>query len=249
MNKTEAIVLRAIDYGETNKIVTLLTNKYGKLAVLAKGANKPQSRLVSVTQPFVRGHWLLFGGNSGMPSVSQAELLESFRTIREDLSLSTFASCMAELTDRVLEDRQPYGAVFSLLLHMLRYLEEGKDPEVLLRIFEVKMFYAAGIQPNLTVCAHCGRRIEEAVRFSIRLSGPLCYNCHDSDPQAMELKPVVYKLIRLFQSVDITRLGSLQVGSEAKQQLRKLNRHYLEEQGGVFLKTYHFLDQIEKLGL
>lgn len=249
MEKTEGIVLRAIDYGETNKIVTLLTVKYGKIAVLAKGANKPQSRLVSVTQPFVHGHWLLYGGNSGMFSVSQAEVIDSFRIIKGDLNRSAYAACLAELSDRVMEERTPYPGAFQFLLHMFQHLSDGKDPEVLLRIAEMKILYAAGIQPDLTRCAHCGRQLDTAVRFSVRQGGPLCGQCHESDPYAMWIKPPVLKLMRLFQGIDISRLGVINVGDDVKQQLDKLQRQYLEEQGGIYLKSRQFLDQLNKYGL
>lgn len=70
LKKQDAIVLKSIDYGETNKIVTLFTKEDGKLAVLAKGAKKPNSRFAAVTQPFVYGSYLYFQGN-GLPSLSQ----------------------------------------------------------------------------------------------------------------------------------------------------------------------------------
>lgn len=249
MEKTEGIVLRATDYGETNKIVTLLTAKFGKIAVLARGANKPQSRLSSVSQPFVHGQWLLYGGNAGMFSVSQADLVNSFRAVREDLYLSACAAGMIELADRVLEERQPYPGAFRLLLKMLEHLAAGKDPDILLLIFEMKMFHAAGIQPDLGHCGHCGKPLDSAIRFSVRQGGPLCPQCHDSDPHAVWMKPAAYKLLRLFQTVDTARLGNIRVGQEVKQQLDKIHRQYLEEHGGIRLKSRQFLDQLIKYGL
>ncbi|GAX91509.1 DNA repair protein RecO [Effusibacillus lacus] len=249
MDKTEGIVLRAINYGETNKVVTLLTAKYGKVAVLAKGANKPQSRLVPVSQPFVHGTWLLYGGNTGMFSVSHADLLNSFRPIREDLFLSAYAACMTEITDRVLEERQAYPGSFHLLLQMLGYLVEGKDPEVLLRIYESKMFFVAGIQPNLARCGNCGNMLQSSVRFSIQAGGPLCDQCRETDPYAVWMKPATFKLLRLFQEIDVSRLGSINVGNDVKQQLGKIHKQYLEEHAGIHLKSKQFLDQLHKYGL
>lgn len=249
MEKTEGIVLRAIDYGETNKIVTLLTSRYGKIAALAKGANKPQSRLASVSQPFMLGHWFLYGGHSGMASVSQADLIESFRGIREDLHRSAYASCMAELTDRVIEEREPYPGVFQLLLHMFHSLQDGKDPSVLLQIFQIKMLSAAGIQPDLQHCADCGKPIESSIRFSIRFSGPLCHDCQDADSHGIWMKPNILKLLKLFQQIDITRLGKIDLSEEVKRQSDRVIRQYVEEQGGIYLKSRLFLDQLDKYQL
>lgn len=242
-------MLRATDYGETNKIVTLLTSKYGKLAVMAKGANKPKSRLAAVAQPFCHGDWLYYGGSAGMPSVSQADVINSFRGIREDIYQSAYAACMAELTDRVVLEREPFAGVFPLLLRMFEALNQGKDGEVLLRLFEVKMMYAAGIQPDLYHCANCGRAISESVRFSVRHAGPLCQDCHESDPHAVWMKPAAFKLLKLFQQIDAGRLGTINVHADVKQQLDKITRNYLEEHGGFYLKSRRFLDQLDKYQL
>jgi DNA repair protein RecO (recombination protein O) len=242
-------VLRSTDYGETNKIVTLLTSKYGKMAVLAKGANKPKSRLAAVAQPFCHGDWLFYGGTSGMPSVSQADVVSSFRGIREDIYQSAYAACMAELTDRILVDREPYTGVFPLLLHVFQALNDGKDGEVLLRLFEMKMLYAAGIQPDLDHCANCGRQISDSVRFSVRYAGALCPDCHDADAYAVWMKPAAFKLLKLFQKIDPSRLGTINVHEDVKQQLDKITRQYLEEHGGFYLKSRRFLDQLDKYQL
>lgn len=249
MDRTEGIVLRSIDYGETNKIVTLLTPKFGKIAVLAKGANKPQSRLASVSQPFTHGQWLLYGGHAGMATVSQADLVESFRRIREDLYRSAYAMCMSELADRVIEEREPYPGTFQLLLQMFHHLAEGKDPVILLQMFEMKMLWAVGIQPNLQYCANCGREIDQASRFSIKHSGPLCNRCHEADSYAIRVKPSVLKLLRLFQLIDVERLGNINVANDVKQQLDRVLRQYMEEQGGVYLKSRQFIDQLDKYQL
>ncbi len=249
MEKTEGIVLRAIDYGETNKIVTLLTSRYGKIAALAKGANKPQSRLASVSQPFIHGHWLLYGGHSGMASVSQADLIESFRGIREDLHRSAYSACMAEFTDRVLEERASYPGVFQLLLHMFHGLQDGKDPSVLFQIFQMKMLFTAGIQPDLQHCAYCGKPLDRSSRFSIRFSGPVCHDCQEADPHGIWMKPNILKLLKLFQQIDITRLGKIDLSEEVKRQSDRIIRQYIEEHGGIYLKSRQFLDQLDKYQL
>ena len=72
--KWEAIVLKARAYGESNKIVTLLTREAGKVATMARGAKKPSSRLASVTQPFTYGMFMV-QHHTGMGTLQQGEHL------------------------------------------------------------------------------------------------------------------------------------------------------------------------------
>ncbi|GIM44749.1 DNA repair protein RecO [Collibacillus ludicampi] len=249
MYKTEAIVLRGIDYGETNKIVTLLTRDFGKLSVMAGGAKKPQSRLTAASQPFTHGHWILYGGGKGMLRASQAEVIESFRSIREDLYKTAYTAYVMELTERFVEEREPSQGLFFLVLNMLHQIAAGKDAEILIRIFEIKMLRVAGIEPDLLHCTHCRKEISLAVRFSIRLAGPLCESCHDADPQAIWMKPAVFKLMRLFQMIDISRIGTISVQDEVKRQLASVIRQYYDEYTGVTLKSRHFLEQMDRYKL
>jgi DNA repair protein RecO (recombination protein O) len=248
MIKVEAIVLRTIDYGETHKILTLYSAQMGKIAALARGAKKPKSEMAAVSQPFTYGAFLLYiGERQGMGTVSQAEVIDSFRAIREDLIKAAYASYIVELTDRFTAEREPSPAVFLLLYTMLHYLtEEDKDPEVLVRLFETKMLDIAGIRPELYHCAHCFKPLQQSIRFSILHGGPLCSDCHPHDERAVWMKPVTLKLMQTFQEMDVRRLGQTRVGDDVKRQLNKILRQYLDEYGGVQLRSRAFLDQLDR---
>lgn len=102
--KSEGIVLRTTDYGETNKIVTLLTRKHGKIGVMARGAKKSNSRLSAISQPFLYGTFLI-QSSTGLGTLQQGEMIESMRAIREDLFLTAYAAYMTELMDKGTEEK------------------------------------------------------------------------------------------------------------------------------------------------
>jgi DNA repair protein RecO (recombination protein O) len=250
MKKVEAIVLRTVDYGESNKILTLLSDTHGKFGALARGAKKPQSQLTSVSQPFAYGSYLVtLGEGRGMGTIIQAELIESFRAIREDLYKAAYASYLVELADRFVEEREPSQGVFLLVLTMLTYLAEGKDPEILARLCEMKMLDLAGIRPELFHCANCFKPVEQAIRFSILFGGPLCGDCHQADERAIWMKPITLKLLRTFQGMDVRRLGEIRVGDDVRRQLGKILKQYLDEYSGVTFKSRAFLEQLHKYEL
>ena len=179
LQKCEGIVIRTNDYGETNKIVTLFTREWGKIGVMARGANKPNSRLAAITLPFTHGFFLVQMGR-GLGNLQQGEILSSYKSIKEDIFLTAYASYVAELTDKSTEERKANPFLFELLLQTLAYMNDGLDPEVLVLIYEMKMLNVLGLYPVLDQCAVCGKT-EGQFSFSIREGGFLCHRCREKD--------------------------------------------------------------------
>jgi hypothetical protein len=137
MMKTEGIIIRTQDYGESNKIITVLTQEYGKISLMARGARKMKSRLSSVVQLFTYGQFLFFKGSAkSMGSLSQGEVLHSFRDLRQDLTKTAYAAYCAEWMDKVLTPDEPSGYAVQLLLQTFEYLAEDKNASVLARLFD-----------------------------------------------------------------------------------------------------------------
>ncbi|WP_290773426.1 DNA repair protein RecO, partial [Exiguobacterium sp. UBA6282] len=86
IDKAEGLVLRTVVYGESNKIVTLLTREYGKLAVMARGAKKPGSRFNAASQPFVRAVYI-YPRSRGLGQLKSADVITSHAHIRQDVVL------------------------------------------------------------------------------------------------------------------------------------------------------------------
>jgi DNA repair protein RecO (recombination protein O) len=245
--KWEGIVIRSIDYGESSKVVTLFTREHGKIGVMARGAKKAKSRLAAVSQLFTHGFFLCkTGPGSGMPDLSQGEMIESYRDLRQNLMLTAYAAYMAEMLDRLTHEREPNPYLFQLLSLTFRYLDEGKDAEILCRIFESKMLTVAGIRPQLHACAHCGAK-QEPYAISVTQGGLLCPRCLPGDPYAIAVAPGTWKLLRLFQLFDLERLGEIDVKPATRSQLRHVLRSFFDHHLDLRLKSRSFLDQVEKL--
>ncbi|WP_062513809.1 DNA repair protein RecO [Halobacillus sp. KGW1] len=244
LDKVEGLVIRTNDYGETHKVVTLMTREKGKIAVMARGAKKPKSRMSSVTQPFIHGMYLIHSG-SGLGSMSQGEMLSSLRSIREDIVKTAYASYIAELTDKLMEEKQPDPFLFEQLLQTLTWMNEGKDPNILSMMYELKMFKKAGFAPVVDQCIHCGSQ-EGPFSFSIVEGGVLCFRCKGRDPEAYGLPEPLPKLLRVFLHMDVKRLGTITMKEENKKLLRQLMDDYYERYGGYFLKSKKFLRQLDQ---
>ncbi|PLR76993.1 DNA repair protein RecO [Bacillus sp. V3-13] len=245
LQKCEGIVIKATDYGETNKIVTLYTREWGKVGVMARGAKKTNSRLSAITQLFTYGYFLIQKG-SGLGNLQQGELVSSMRSIREDIFLTAYASYIVDLTDKSTDEKKPNPYLFELLYQTLQYMNEGYDLEILTNIYEMKMLGVLGLHPVLNQCSVCGST-DGHFSFSIKEGGLICHRCEHQDPYRYQIAPATVKLLRLFQAFDLSRLGNISVKQETKDELKKVISAYYEEYSGLHLKTKKFLDQIDKM--
>ena len=245
LHKCEGIVIRTNAYGENNKIVTLYTKELGKVGVMARGANKPSSRLTAVSQLFSHGTYV-FQKGSGLGSLQQGDIMESMRAIREDIFLTAYCSFVVELMDRVTEERNRNPHLYDLLYLTLHYINEGVDAEILTFIYQMKMLDVIGITPELNKCASC-TSTEGTFAFSIKEGGFICHRCFHKDPYHIKVSSAALRLLRTFYYYDLHRIGNLSLKEETRAELRLIIDEYYEAYSGIMLKSKRFLKQIGTL--
>ncbi|MGO4541148.1 DNA repair protein RecO [Paenibacillus sp. 2TAB19] len=243
--RVEGIVIRSMDYGEGNKIVTLLTNTNGKAGVLIRGAKKVKSKHGSLAQPFTYGEFVYFR-TSGLGTLNHGEIIESHHLLREQLDKTAYAAYVVELTDRALQDDEVGNYHFEQLKACLSALEEGKDLQIVSHLYEMRMLDSAGYAPEFDQCVHCGN-VVGPFRLSPYAGGVLCSRCTGKDPFAMPLSEGAYKLLKLFRRLDMRRLGQIQVRPETKAELKLCMRKLMDTHMSLQLKSRSFLDQLDKL--
>jgi DNA repair protein RecO (recombination protein O) len=173
--KEQGIVLRTMRLGEADRIITVLSQGSGKIRAVAKGIRKTRSRFGARLDPFTHVDLLLYKGRE-LDIVTQAEILTSFRALREDYARFAAGEMILEAADRVIEDREPNTRAFMLLLTSLRRLvEPDGNAGTIADSFLLRLTSLAGFRPALTACAECGKG--EVVRFSIQQGGMVCEQC------------------------------------------------------------------------
>ena len=248
LHKWEGIVLKARAYGESNKIVTLMTQEAGKVACMARGAKKPTSRLAGITQPFMHGAFLV-QRTTGMGTLQQGEHYHAMRTLQTDIVATAYASYIAELVDKLVEEGKPEPFAYEVLKQALLAIEEGYDPEAITLFVDWKMLPYAGVQPILHACAGCGA-VEGEFAFSFSQGGFLCHRCYHLDPYIIRLTPVQLKLIRMFYAMPIDQIGGkLELKPQTKSFIKKIVTTIYEEQTGIRLKSRSFIEQLERTPL
>jgi DNA repair protein RecO (recombination protein O) len=244
--KVEGIIIRSSDYGEGNKILTLYTKEMGKIGVMAKGAKKTKSRLSAVSQLFTYGHFVFYHGG-GLGSLTQGDVIDSFRSIHQDIIKTAWAAYLVELLDKLSEEKEANAFLFFLLHTSLKMIEEDKDPEVVARIFELQLLQRIGIKPELNRCSSCRLEQRPFVAFSIREGGLICELCLAHDPHAIILSPAAIRLLRTFAQIDLKRLGKVDVKENTRKQLAIAMKAFMDTYVGVKIKSRNFLDQLSQI--
>ncbi len=258
----EAIVLKHSDLGEADRIVTLFTPYRGKVRVVAKGAHRPISKKAGHLELLCYSRLQIAQGRN-LDIVTQAQSIESFVQLRNQLWHMTCGFYLAELVDRFIEDDAQHIEVYNLLLQALRTLEaharevqqrqiQGIADEtanydriqLLLRYFEIYLLSFIGYEPVLRACAHCRAELQPRENgFNPSLGGALCPNCSHLWSQALSMNAL--KILRLLQRTEWSLVPHFRfdasLRSEVKAATHSLLRFHLERD----LKSWSFLEMLE----
>jgi DNA repair protein RecO (recombination protein O) len=171
------VVLRTYRLGEADRIVVFLTERHGKVRAVAKGVRKTTSKFGARLEPLTHVDLLLWQGRSELDIVNQVEVVDAFRTVREDLTRMPRGMALLEVTDQLAQERHPDPRLYTMLVGALRALaDEQSDPTLLAPAFFMKALVLEGAGPVLDMCASCGEAdgAVELVAFDLAAGGTLC---------------------------------------------------------------------------
>ncbi len=147
--RTEAVVLRSLNYGETSQIVTLYTRSHGKMAVLAKGARKPNSRFGSSLQPMSYSQVVFYyKATRDLQTLSESSHVVPFHGLSRDLAKLTVGLRIVELTQALMHDEEANPTAFNLLIQTLATLNEAEARmQNLYPYYQMRMSHLLGFAP------------------------------------------------------------------------------------------------------
>ena len=225
--RAEAIVLRHSDWGEADRLLTLYTRQRGKTRALAKGARKVTSRKAGHIEPFTHVTLQLAKGRD-LFIVTQAETIDAYLPLREDLVLTGYASYIMELLDRfTYEDDTGNPALFRLLTEGLSRLASGSDPWLVIRYYEMRLLEFLGFRPQLFECANCGRAIlPEDQFFSFSAGGAICPRCAQGLRDLTPISIEALKYLRHFQRSSYRDASKARPDPEVQKETETLMQGY-----------------------
>lgn len=250
LENIKGVVIKTRNYGETHKIITVFSNKMGKFNGIARGANRPKSRMAAVTQPFIYGNYLVYV-SKGLSTIQQGEILESFRRIREDIIKTAYVAYIMELTDKLIEEKHPEPFIYEQFIQTMHWINSFSGAEYSIEIpvmmYELKLYAYGGFAPVVDHCVNCQGKNKQIVAFSIQQGGLLCFKCAHSNQRALRIPENVAKLFRLLRHMTIERLGNISVQEKNIQFMRQIINSYYDAYGSYYLKSRNFLKQLDHL--
>ena len=138
------------------------------MQAVARGARRPRNRYAAACQLFTHVKGQFYHGKN-LDTLSQIDIVESYRKLREDLTRMAYATYACELADEMIREREKNNETpFLLLLTTLHLFNEGDGYEAILRAYELKLLSIQGFRPNLEDCVSCGAGLPDGpfVRFT-----------------------------------------------------------------------------------
>ncbi len=242
--RTEGIVLRRKDMGESDRLLTIFTREYGKLKALSKGSRKPTSRQTGHVELFGRSAFLIADGNT-FDIITQAESVEMYPGLRDDLIRTIYAGHIVELLDRFTEEEDKNSSLFYLLADGLSWFANEDNHLLAARYFELRLLSLTGFQPQLFTCVISQEPIEQEDQyFSAEIGGLLKPEHLAAEKRARPVSASAVKVMRFLQTRPWEQVRELKLRRDLHQELEDILHYYITFHLERRLQTVDFLRRI-----
>lgn len=237
----EGIVVSETPYSESSKIINILTKEDGIIGVMAKGAKRIKSPFRVATERFTLGVFSVYYHKDKLSTLVSADIINPLRNIKTDIIKIGYLTYIVELayqTAKQNADNNIYGILKSVILK----IEEGKNPNVMTNILELKMLDYLGVGIALDRCIKCGNKTD-IITISGDEGGYICSHCRTNEILYSEK---TIKMFRLYYYVDIDSITELKISEEVVSSIDKILTEYYDRFTGLYLKSKEFLKTVKE---
>ena len=245
---SSAILIRRIDYGDHDTILTFITKERGKISAIAKNAKKSIKRFSGVLELFSSLDIVI---RSGKPTfyLHEASLENPHENIRQDILKTAYASYWAETLVQWLEEDVRQERVYHLFEYALNRLDEGiLSPEALSILFQLKFLSVSGFTPGLQACARCANTLENIrhtmISFDIETGNILCEKCRKESDDGVLISKGTAKQLTWVLEDDICNFPRVRFIGQAVAEGLKLLDRFLPFHLGKAPNSLKFLHKI-----
>jgi len=234
----EGIIINVKNYGDTSKIIDILTKEYGVIGVIAKGCKSIKSNLRSVTDKLTYATFTIYFKKDKLSILSEASVINNFSNIKKDIEKISYASFLIDLTNQVYKQCEDNN-LYDLLISSLIKINDNFNSLIITNILELKYLEYLGVMPNLNGCSICGSK--SVVTLSSDKGGYLCSKCHTNEPIVSDK---AIKLVRMYTLVDINKIEKLDIKKDVVYEVNNFIDDYYDRYTGLYLKSKTFLKNI-----
>lgn len=246
LTETTGFVLREVTYKESDRMLTLLTDRMGKVTVKAQGALRKNSKFGAATQQLTYSDFALREFN-GRLTVAEASVKEAFTGIRTDIEKLSLASYFSECISTLSPESDPVPDLLQLLLNSVYALSENLCPDGLVKAaFELRLSSLSGYCPQLSGCEKCGRQEEGVYMLSIPLGTLFCPECCPTT-EAIRLDEASLHAARHIISAPARRMLPTAPGDDSLRRLQKAAERYFLYHTDTEYSTLEYYKSLLKL--
>jgi DNA repair protein RecO (recombination protein O) len=252
VSATEAIILRRVDQGEADRLITVLTPERGKIRVVAKGARKITSRKAGHIELFARTTLMLAKGRQ-FDVITQADLIDPHLALREDMQRGAIAHYVCDLIERFSQEDHEDRALYALLADALVWLTTASDIVLMARYVEMRLLVQAGYRPQLFRCAVSDVPLEvdssdddRATPFSPHDGGTLSLARARQARGPIMLSRGVLRVLRALQTQSVETINGLELTVGYHAELERVLQAFLSYVLEGRSRTFVLVKQIQR---
>jgi len=237
--RSEGIVLRRRDFGETSRIAVVFTRANGKVQLLAKGARRLKNKFGAALEPLTRGDFVYYWRETKeLFTLSEAAILASYGGLREDLDRLPYGLAMAEAAERLHADGDADAESYAALAAALAALSDGGPPRLLLTQLLLRLAAGSGWRVDIERCATCGRDdFPAGGAFSLAEGVTRCGTCAGARSETVKLSAPAVQLARTLATLGPTLLARVAAPPAVEEEVLGLLLAHLRYHAGVELKS------------
>lgn len=237
----EGIIVSETAYGESSKILNILTKDSGIIGVMAKGAKKIKSKFRNSTEKFTLGIFNVYYHENKLSTLISADIIDPLTNIKSDIVKIGYLTYISELSYQTAKQNSN-NDIYKILKSTILKIEEGLNPEVMTNILELKMLDYLGVKIDLDRCIKCGTT-KDIITISGDAGGYLCKNCRTNE---LIYGEKTIKMFRLYYYVDIDSVSDLKISDEVIDNINSILTDYYDRFTGLYLKSKEFLKEVAK---
>ena len=244
IEKTKAIIIKAIDYKENDKLIWAYCEELGKITFIAKGAKKSKSKNLSLTLPLCFGEYIFFKGRN-LYNLQEGKIINSFQGLLNNLDKLTYSSYVCELIDICVQDAEVNKELFRDFITCLYLLNtDAMDYELLIRAFELRLLSATGYGLEFDKCCICKKTIGTSDYISLSHFGGVCVECNKE--HGLYISKAGYNALRFLNNTSMDKIYRLNVNKDIKKQIEKVTTFIINSNYSRKPKSLEMLNYIKE---
>ena len=235
----EGFVVSSIKYGETSKILNILTKEYGIIGIISKGCLSLKSKNRIMSEKFTYAVFHIYYKKDKLGTLISADPINYLSNIKNDIINIGYLTYLTELVTNIYK-QTPDVEIINIFISGILKINDGFNPKIITNIIEIKYLDYIGIALNLNSCVVCGNTSISSL--SMEKGGYVCSKCITSEKI---YDSSLLKMFKLYYYVDIDKISELNIKEKIINEIDIFLNTYYNQYSGLYIKSKSFLENLK----